>query len=275
MEGDTKVKSEGHKKWEDIISDHLQDDPPLAWGQGPLNSPVVVVGINPNLDDPDWHLCLRSNHKVDLERCIERTQLWVKFLLHRCEEKDLIEKLFKPEWVTNNAVNYRGFKNVKKARDFMGISLKTLFLKCLGKEADETDIKTMILAMFYTNAVRIGSRNTNELSDEDWSRGRKPNWLAKEIEIVNPRVVLCLGKDNYWNRGEYFGELTRVIGRDDELPQLHEDESGRSIIFVYHYAAYGKFLKDDHVENFGKIARRVDLFQALKRYIDDPNAIQV
>jgi len=102
--------------------------------------------------------------------------------------------------------------------------------------------------VFITSSVKCRPPNNRDpRQDELETCGRL--WLARQVELVNPELIVLLGKVA---ARQVLGERGRLADLHGQMRQLH----GRRVMLTYHPAAGMRFAVPDEGirEDFGRLA---------------------
>ncbi len=116
----------------------------------------------------------------------------------------------------------------EQGRPFVGLSGKFLdkLLEKAGLSRSE---------IFVTGSVKCRPPN-NRIPKNDELKICKENWLSRQIEIIDPRLVVLFGKV----------ALKQVLGEEDNLEKVHgqvRQLNGRKCLITFHPAAAMRFPK--------------------------------
>ncbi len=250
---------------------------------GPLNAPVMVIAINGNVPGRDIKKYLNDfndpflteSREPDYENLSNFNSIWMRYVIRYIlvekgiGELDIKKELGEPLEKQFEAMKlFQTSKEDKDYYDNMGPALRDLFQKVDSKFDKPTMEKIVRSGIFYANAVKKPTKRANELTPDDWNDEK--GFLEKEIRLIEPKIILCMGKTAFHLRKNHYFEWMKpeVQNLNFPWPELSvykiNDQIGQ-MVFMNHFS-WGWFFKNNHHENFKIIARKINLLSELNEF---------
>lgn len=246
-------------------------------GSGPLNAPVMVVGINGNMPEEiekyrsQWDRpFLTEDGRPDYDKFEAYNSVYMRYFLGKIDNKEVAEQLS-----NEYASQFQAMKDFKikgEYYDKLGPALFSLLTnETCYEEKGKLKLQQMIrTCIYYSNAIKRPTHNIGKLSPEEWCDEDEKECLRKEIELIEPKFILCFGKDLHEHSNQRFKTLQRHCGSNDvkRLPQHYMDGKDGHIIFMYHFSRLPFWNRYNHnSEQLTKeIIEHVSIFQELEDF---------
>lgn len=145
-----------------------------------------------------------------------------------------------------------GFHEDKQGRPFVGAAGQFLDQMLASIDLKRADV-------FITNVVKYRPPNNRDPEPDEIARSR--HWLDKQIEIINPKIIVTLGRHSMGVFLPNVGKISTVHGRAFRRPD------GKVYVPFFHPAAglHQASLKATIEADFLKLPKIIVLAQAASR----------